>query len=294
MLIKERNMVALDSVSFSYAKRTKLFDALDFTLEPGGIYGLLGKNGAGKTSLLRIIAGMLFPDAGSAEVLGYRAAERRPEMLADLFIVPEEFYLPGISASEYVAAHAPFYPRFDYEVLGSCLSEFDIDTDTSLAAMSFGQRKKFLIAFALATQVRLVLFDEPTNALDIPGKSQLRKLLLGHMSDERAFVVSTHQVRDLAPVMDPISIIDNGRLVFQAGMDGIDRSLRTRVTPQLPAEGVLYREETLGGYAVLEAAPSEGQPVDIEVLFNAVMYDAPAVRAAVDSVHGAQDEEVSR
>ncbi|MFP4373227.1 MAG: ATP-binding cassette domain-containing protein [Spirochaetaceae bacterium] len=286
-------MVELTSVSFSYGKRAPLFDGLDLALEPGSIYGLLGKNGAGKTSLLRIIAGMLFPDSGRAEVLGCRARDRRPEMLADLFIVPEEFYLPGISAGEYVAAHGPFYPRFDYEILGSCLEEFALDTDTSLAAMSFGQRKKFLIAFALATRVSLVLFDEPTNALDIPGKSQLRKLLLGHMSDERAFVISTHQVRDLAPVMDPISIIDDGRLVFQAGMDRIDRGLRTRVVPKLPGHGVLYSEDALGGHAVLEAAPSEGRPVDIEVLFNAVMHDAAAVRAAVDSAAEPQHREVS-
>ena len=224
---------------------------------------------------------MLFPDAGTAEVFGHPAAARSPEVLRDLFVVPEEFYLPGISAQEYVAAYAPFYPAFDHGVLGSCLTEFGLDTDTSLAAMSFGQRKKFLVAFALATQVRLVLFDEPTNALDIPGKSQLRKLILRHMSDERTFVVSTHQVRDLAPVMDPISIIDDGRLVFQADMGLIDRHLRTRVVAQLPGDGVLYSEEALGGYAVLEAAASNGEPVDIEMLFNGVMFNAPGVRAAL-------------
>lgn len=275
-------MVELSAISFSYGKRADLFDGLDLALEPGSIYGLLGKNGAGKTSLLRIISGMLFPDAGAAQVFGLRAAERRPEMLADLYVVPEEFYLPGIRAAEYVAAHAPFYPRFDHGVLESCFTEFQLDPSVSLDAMSYGQRKKFLVAFALATQTRLVLFDEPTNALDIPGKSQLRKLLLGHMSDERAFVVSTHQVRDLAPVMDPIVIIDEGRLVFQATFDEIDRSLRTRVVPGEPGAEVLYSEQGLGGYAVLEAAPAAGEPVDVEVLFNAVMHNAPAVRAALE------------
>ncbi|MFP3960516.1 MAG: ATP-binding cassette domain-containing protein [Spirochaetaceae bacterium] len=273
-------MVQLESVSFSYGSRPPLFDGLDFSLEPGGIYGLLGKNGAGKTSLLRLIAGMLFPDAGRAEVFGFTAGLRRPEMLADLFVVPEEFYLPSISARQYVAAFAPFYPCFDHAVLDGCLNEFSVPADTSLAAMSFGQRKKFLVAFALATQARLVLFDEPTNALDIPGKSQLRKLLVTHMSETRSFVISTHQVRDLASVMDPISIIDEGRLVFQADMASIDRSLRTRVVPQLPDSGVLYSEETLGGYTVVEAQASQGQPVDIEALFNAVMANAAGVRAA--------------
>ena len=274
-------MVQLKSVSFSYGKRTPLFDMLDFALEPGGMYGLLGKNGAGKTSLLRIISGMLFPDSGSAEVLGYRAGERLPQMLSQIFIVPEEFYLPGIRAADYISAYAPFYPDFDHEVLHSSLAEFELDTGALLSALSYGQRKKFIVAFALATQARLVLFDEPTNALDIPGKSQLRKLLLRHLSDERAFLISTHQVRDLAPVMDPISIIDEGRLVFQASSDQIDRSLRTRVVPSEPEGGVIYSEQGLGGYAVLEAGPSEGQPVDVELLFNAVMHDSSAVRNAL-------------
>jgi ABC-2 type transport system ATP-binding protein len=274
-------MVELTSVSFSYGKRVPLFDGLDLALAPGSIYGLLGKNGAGKTSLLRIISGMLFPRAGTAEVFGFRPAERRPEMLGDLYLVPEEFYLPGIRAAEYVSAHAPFYPRFDHAVLKSCLAEFELDPSVSLGAMSYGQRKKFLVAFALATQARVVLFDEPTNALDIPGKSQLRKLLLGHMSDDRAFVVSTHQVRDLAPVMDPIVIIDEGKLVFEARFDEIDRSLRTRVVPGEPGEGAIYSEQGLGGYAVLEAEPGSGEPIDVEVLFNAVMHDAPAVRRAL-------------
>lgn len=274
-------MVQLRQVAFSYGKRAPLFDGLDFALEPGGIYGLLGKNGAGKTSLLRIISGMLFPDAGSAEVLGHPASRRHPDMLAELFIVPEEFFLPEITIGEYIAAYAPFYPRFDYGVLDHGLSEFDLGRQAALGELSFGQRKKFLVAFALASGVRLVLFDEPTNALDIPGKSQLRKLLLAHMSDERAFVISTHQVRDLASVMDPIAIIDDGKLVFEASADDIDRGLRTRVVPRIPEEGVIYAEEALGGYAVLEAAPSDGEPVDIEVLFNGVMHDAKAVREAV-------------
>jgi ABC-2 type transport system ATP-binding protein len=281
-------MVDLKSVAFSYGKRTPLFDDLDFVLEPGGIYGLLGKNGAGKTTLLRIISGMLFPDSGTAEVLGYSAADRRPEMLTELFIVPEEFYLPGITAAEYISAYAPFYARFDYGVLADCLREFGVEREAQLGSLSYGQRKKFLVAFALATDAKLVLFDEPTNALDIPGKSQLRKLLLAHMSDDRAFVISTHQVRDLAPVMDPISIIDEGRLVFQASADEIDRSLRTRVVPEIPGDGVLYSEAGLGGHVVLEAAPSQGQPVDIEVLFNGVMHDSAGVRSALSGARTAQ------
>ncbi len=275
-------MVQLDTVSFSYQKKKPLFDELSLAIQPGGIYGLLGKNGAGKTSLLRIAAGLLAPDSGSSTVLGRESKLRHPDTLADIFFVPEEFFLPPITGRNYVKAYGPFYPAFSQDIFDDCVREFDIDTFVKLTTLSYGQRKKFLVAFALATGARLVLFDEPTNGLDIPSKSQLRKLLLTHLSDDRAFIVSTHQVRDLASVIDPIVIIDEGRIVFEYSVAEIDGSLRTRVARTLDESLALYHEETLGGYAVLEQAPASGdEQVDVELLFNAVMYHPDAVAQAI-------------
>jgi ABC-2 type transport system ATP-binding protein len=275
-------MVQLDAVSFSYRKKSPLFSGLSLDIQPGNIYGLLGKNGAGKTSLLRIIAGLLGPDSGRSTILGRRAMSRHPEILSDIFFVPEEFYLPPISGNGYVWAHAPFYPAFSQQVFDSCVEEFDLNTESKLTTLSYGQRKKFLVAFALASGARLVLFDEPTNGLDIPSKSQLRKLLLTHLSHDRAFVVSTHQVRDLASVIDPIVIIDEGRIVFQYSVAEIDGSLRSRVTRELDDSLAIYHEQTLGGYAVLERAPASGdEQVDVELLFNAVMHQPAEIAAAI-------------
>lgn len=274
-------MVQLNAVTFSYRKKTHLFSELSLDIQPGNIYGLLGKNGAGKTSLLRIAAGLLIPDGGESVTFGRRARDRNPEALADIFFVPEEFYLPAITGQAYLNAYAPFYPAFSQEVFDSCVDEFAVDVSSKLTTLSYGQRKKFLVAFALATGARLVLFDEPTNGLDIPSKSQLRKLLLTHLTEDRAFVVSTHQVRDLASVIDPIVMIDEGRIVFEHSIADIDANLRTRVTRERDDALLIYSEETFGGYAVVEQAPSGDEQVDVELLFNAVMTQPDAVAQAI-------------
>jgi ABC-2 type transport system ATP-binding protein len=265
-------MIDLEQLSFGYTPRKRLFDGLDLQVHAGSMCGLLGKNGAGKTSLLRIIAGLLFPDGGSSRVLGIESEGRRPELLGDIYFVPEEFALPEISAESFVATRAPFYPRFDREILTEALGELEVPQQVGLHTMSYGQRKKFLIAFGIAAGSRVVLLDEPTNGLDIPSKSQLRKLLIGSLSEDRAFVISTHQVRDLASILDPIVILDEGKILLDVDVETLSRRLTGRIRSDEAAVGeVLWQERVPGGYQVLEendgGAPGE---VDVELLFNAV------------------------
>jgi ABC-2 type transport system ATP-binding protein len=265
-------MIDVEQLTFGYTKRKTLFDGLDLTVRPGSMCGLLGKNGAGKTSLLRIMAGLLFPDSGSSRVLGTESELRRPDVLGEIYLVPEEFALPEVSVKNFVATRAPFYPRFDREALAEALGELEVPERTGLHTMSYGQRKKFLIAFGIAAGSRVVLLDEPTNGLDIPSKSQLRKLLIGSLSEERAFVISTHQVRDLASILDPIVILDEGRILLDVDVETLGRRLTSRIRSEEPtAGGSLWHERVPGGYQVLEE--NDGGAVgeiDIELLFNAV------------------------
>ncbi len=265
-------MIDLKQLTFGYTPRKRLFDGLDLQVRAGSMCGLLGKNGAGKTSLLRIIAGLLFPDGGSSRVLETESEGRSPDLLGEIYFVPEEFALPEISAESFVATRAPFYPRFDRKSLTEALAELEVPETAGLHTMSYGQRKKFLIAFGIAAGSRVVLLDEPTNGLDIPSKSRLRKLLIGSLSEERAFVISTHQVRDLSAILDPIVILDEGKILLDVDVETLGRRLKSRIQSQEPADGVaLWQERVPGGYQVLEAndgdAPGE---VDVELLFNAV------------------------
>jgi ABC-2 type transport system ATP-binding protein len=272
-------MVHIENLSFGYTKKN-LFEGLDLDLQAGSIYGLLGKNGAGKTSLLKLICGMRFPQDGSCRVLDADPALRIPELLEEIYLVPEELSIPPISQGMYELLYSPFYPRFDRGAFSRILQEFDMHSNGKLTELSYGQKKKFLLAFGMATNCRLLILDEPTNGLDIPSKSQFRKLLARCSGPERVILISTHQVRDLENLIDPIIILDDGKIIFHESMENILRRLSARIESEEPdGEDVLYSDKALGGYVVVrENTDSEETNMDLETLFNTVIGNRERVR----------------
>jgi len=266
-------MIHLNQVSFGYGKRKKLFENLDLHLDAGHIYGLLGKNGAGKSSLLRNMAGLLFPTAGRIEVSGYEPRKRQPAFLQDIFFLPEEIYLPSVTVDKYLSLMAPFYPKFDEQLFRGYIAELDIPAGNKLTDMSFGQKKKVLIAFALATNTRVLIMDEPTNGLDIPSKSQFRRLVSSALDKDRLILISTHQVRDLDNLIDAIIILEDSKILIQHSLDTISERLCFGTLPSIEYDNrVLYSEPSLRGYkAVFENSTQEESRVDLEHLFNAVL-----------------------
>ena len=264
-------MVNMKNLSFGY-KKERLFTNLDLQLEPGNIYGLLGKNGAGKTTLLKLISGLRYPQDGECLVLKYIPQKRLPGFLEELYLIPEEFFLPSISMRTYTKIYAPFYPRFNQRALVDFMNEFDLDVKKKLTELSYGQKKKFLLAFGIATNCRLFLLDEPTNGLDIPSKSQFRKILASALTDDRIILVSTHQVRDMENLIDPIIILDDGQIIFNQYIHDVSKKLITQIEHDLPeSDDVIYSAKVLGGYAVVkENRSSEESRMDLETLFNAV------------------------
>jgi ABC-2 type transport system ATP-binding protein len=265
-------MTEIKDLHFSYKRHEPLFTGVNLTLPPGNIYGLLGKNGAGKTTLLKIIAGLLFPKEGSCTVSGYSSASRSVELLKEIFFLPEEFYVPQVSADTYRKLYSPFYPRFSSEDFEQSLSEFDIGRKEILTSLSYGQKKKFLIAFGLATDCRLFILDEPTNGLDIPSKSQFRRLVAGGLTEDRTFLISTHQVRDMQNLIDPIIILDSGSIVFMEDMYTVATKLAVKYTHTPPEEDPIYMERILDNYTIVtENSDGKAQDIDLELLFNAVI-----------------------
>jgi ABC-2 type transport system ATP-binding protein len=270
-------MVRIRNLHFGYSKKRPLFQNLDLTLERGHIYGLLGKNGAGKSTLLKNIVGLAFPDAGTCQVLGQSAARRLPAVLADLFFLPEDIYVPAVTAAKFAEQTAGFYPKFDHGALAHYLSEFEVPAQALLPALSFGQQKKFMIAFALAANTSLLVLDEPTNGLDIPSKAQFRKLVATALTEERCLIISTHQVRDLESLIDTVVVLHGQRIVLNADLGELAERLTFATVPEAsPAD--LYAEESVRGAQVIRANRG-GVPgrVDLELLFNALVGEAPAL-----------------
>ena len=138
-----------------------------------------------------------------------------------------------------------------------------------------GQQKKVIISFALATGVKHLLMDEPTNGLDIPSKAQFRKVVSSAMSDDRVIVISTHQVHDVEFLIDHIIIIDNDRLLLNASNEELTRKYTFDFrAPGTPDSEVIYQEPTLQGNATIAHRTSSNDKetnVNIELLFNAAI-----------------------
>ncbi len=251
-------MIEIRNMSFGYRKK-RLFSGLDLTLQPGNIYGLLGKNGAGKTTLLKIISGLRQAQEGSCSRARLRSSPPACRYAGGDLLHPGGAVRAGPHSRRVRPLHAPLYPLFDRQAFGSYLSEFELAADKKLSELSYGQKKKFLIAFGLASRCRLLLMDEPTNGLDIPSKSQFRRLMARAGGTDQVILVSTHQVRDMENLIDPIIILDEGRIIFQQPLREVGTRLQASVESAEPADAdALYAEKTLGGWAVLRREHGTG------------------------------------
>lgn len=263
-------MIKIENFTFYYNKRRPIFEDVSFSMK-SGIYGLLGENGVGKTTLLHCISGLRFPKKGSCKVDNYESCLRNPNMLKQLFFLPEEFQAPAISIDTFSKINAPFYPNFSDEQFHQYLDEFHVESDRKMSELSFGQKKKALISYALALNTPVTLLDEPTNGLDIPSKAQFRKIISSAFSDEKIILISTHQVRDLESLIDPIIILDRNQVLLNNSVQEITEKLFFSITPTIP-EGALYWEQTMQGVvSVSYNRNNEESTMNIEALFNAVV-----------------------
>ena len=269
-------MIKVEDLSFSYGRRkTKVLDGFSMSLNKGSVYGLLGKNGTGKSTLLYLMAGLLRPQTGKVYYKGVDVTLRKPTTLQDMFLVPEEFALPNVSMKQYVKLNAPFYPHFSDELLKACLHDFDMNEDIHLGELSMGQKKKAFMCFALATNTSLLMMDEPSNGLDIPSKSQFRKVIASGMTDDKAVIISTHQVRDIDSLLDHVLIMDGSELLLNESVATICEKLYfAEQGMNEPTDGALYVQPSVQGNSViLPNELYEESKMNLEVLFNAMLAE---------------------
>ena len=272
-------MVQINEISFSYNKRNgDLFHNFSLELNAGNVYGLLGKNGAGKSTLIYLMTGLLTPKSGEALLDGVNVRKRLPQTINDIFLVPEEFELPKLSLKKYVEINAPFYPNFSMADMQRYLDIFEMGGDlrVKLNALSMGQKKKVFMAFAFATNTRVLIMDEPTNGLDIPSKSQFRKLIGAGMTDDKMMLISTHQVRDISDILDHVTIIDQSKVLLNTSIADVIGHIAFR--PQHEGDQPIFvQQSAMGNLVVVPAQPGEETKVDLEMLFNATLQNPVAI-----------------
>lgn len=203
-------MITLKNLDFSY-KNAAVFKNISLEFKDGNVYGLLGENGVGKTTLLKIISGLQFPNNGTCTVDDFIPSERNPYFLQNIFYLPEEVITEDTTPEKFINKLGVFYPRYDHSYFLNLMKELEVDANNKFNAMSYGQKKKSLLACALSLRTDYLLLDEPTNGLDIPSKALFRKVILQHSTDASTdeinrvptIIISTHQVKDVENLIDP-------------------------------------------------------------------------------------------
>ncbi len=275
-------MITLKELSFSYSRKKEVLDRINLEVGSGHICGLLGKNGEGKTTLLSLLSGQIFPDQGSCLVLEETPSERNARFLQQIFLLPEEISMPEVTAIEYIKMYAPFYPTFRDDICKACVESFEINLSDRLSKMSQGQRKKVAITLALAAHTPLLLMDEPTNGLDIPSKATFRKLVASLIDDNQTVIISTHQVRDLESLIDTVLILDQRQILLNKTLNEIGEKLY--FGPLLPEEKALYSEPTpQGTIGVTARDGKEETAVSLELLFNAAITYPKEIQRIMNS-----------
>ncbi len=262
-------MIEIKDLAFSYGK-TPVLKSITTTLEEGRIYGLLGENGVGKTTLLTLLCGLKKVGSGSISTDGENPFDRTPTLLGKQFYLPDEVLPVAMKAECFARERGAFWPDYDHSKFLEIMKEFDNDPTKKMNQMSAGQLKKTYISLALACGCKYIFMDEPTNGLDIPSKTQFRGAVMKYTSEDSTIVISTHQVRDLENIIDPIIILDRQDVLLNASAEEITRRLYFDYGTQFHPEA-LYSEQLPGGFIqVYPNTTGEDSKINVEALFNAV------------------------
>lgn len=262
-------MIEIKDLAFSYGK-TPILKSITTTLEEGRIYGLLGENGVGKTTLLTLLCGLKKVCSGSITTDGENPFDRTPTLLQNQFYLPDEVLPVAMKAECFAKERGAFWPDYSHAKFLEIMKEFENDPAKKMNQMSAGQLKKTYISLALAYGCKYIFMDEPTNGLDIPSKTQFRSAIMKYTSDDSTIVISTHQVRDLENIIDPIIILDRQDVLLNASVEEITSKLYFDYGTQLHPES-LYSEQLPGGFIqVYPNTTGEDSKINVEALFNAV------------------------
>lgn len=260
-------MIVVENLTFGY-NASPVLENLSTTFDKGKIYGLLGANGVGKSTLFKLFCGLLTTKHGKIEIDGNVPGCRKPGFLSKIFYIPEDFEGPDTTISNYASGISCFYPNYDNDLFKKLLDEFEINPAAKFTKLSLGQRKRAILALGIALGTEYLFLDEPTNGLDIPSKTDFRKMIASIMNDDRTVIISTHQVRDVENLLDHIVILDKRAVLLDKSVGDIQKEYSFGIS-LTPPEDALYTEKGLGGCCYI--APNttdEESRINIELLFN--------------------------
>lgn len=263
-------MIKITNLNYSYDGYSNVIRNINLTLHEGHIYGLLGANGVGKTTLIKILSGLLYSSEESCKVDDINPFKRKVELQRDMFLFDEEPISHSFSIVSMAKSLAPLYPNFDWKDFQNMLKELKVDGNVKLRSLSQGQRKKAYIAFGLAANTRYLFMDEPTNGLDITSKETFRKLVVAHALPERTIIISTHQIDDVENVLDSIIIMNINGILLSSTIEEVSRKLIFGPIDN-PEEAIFVTDTLQGPCGIMKNDTDLETTVDLKMLFTAFM-----------------------
>ncbi|MFS4432178.1 ATP-binding cassette domain-containing protein [Chryseobacterium sp. S90] len=265
-------MITFKNLSFAYSQK-KVLNDVNLQYEPGKIYYLLGPNGFGKSTLLRSIAGLHRPKTGSLEVNNHPAFKRNIKLLQDLCFVSDGMYCPDMLITKFAALYGSLYPLFKMDTFYQYLFMFEVKKEAHISELSFGQRKKLFLAFAFATNARIILLDEPINGLDIKSKREFRKILTETANDDKTVIIGTHDVSDMDILADGITVLGQQEVIFHQNTSDILQKLAFDIVKDpIEAKQALYSEQTYQGFMTITPNIKHKETnLNIELLYHALL-----------------------
>ena len=213
---------------------------LNMRVPRGSVYGFLGPNGSGKTTTIRLLLGLLKPDAGSIMVLGEEMPKHYASVLGRTGYVPERPHLyPTLTVREAMDLHRAFYPTWDQQWADQLVAEFYLEPARRLSVLSKGESGKVMMLLALAQKPELLVLDEPTDGLDPVARRDILGAVLNYVTDVQATVlISSHLVHELERICDWVGLMDQGQLIAELQMHDFKSGLKRLRVSAAPTEFV--------------------------------------------------------
>ena len=266
-------MIEINNISFGYSKRRPpIYQNFSLTIDHGGIYGLLGSNGSGKSTLLYLICGLLPTNSGSILIDGQSTANRPPQTMRDVYLVPERIELPDLSYKQYVALHHDYYPHYSEDDLKDCLQRFNVSPEGDFTGRSMGERKKLFLSFAIAANTRYLFMDEPASGLDLQSKEVFCRMMTDHVKGDRMALIATHQIHDVEQILTNVLLLIKHQLVVNMTTAEIQSEYSFEFRSKADDADVVYAQPAPNGYMVMtrRKKDSEPTPINLETYFNAL------------------------
>lgn len=214
------------NVSKSFDKKEILHD-INLTIKPGKIIGLLGKNGQGKTTLIKLINDLLTPTSGEILVKGNKVGIETKKIISYL---PERTYLDkSMKVSEIVKFFSEFYNNFDSEKAYKLLSDLNLDTNEKLSKMSKGMQEKVQLVLVMSRNADLYILDEPLGGVDPATRDYILDTILSNFKEGSSVIISTHLIADIERILDEVIFIDKGQIVLTSDADELRTKEKTSI-----------------------------------------------------------------